>query len=939
VTSLRFSVLGPVSAARGNADVPLGPAKQRAVLAVLLLGDNRPVSRDEIIDGVWGEQAPPTAPNLVATYVARLRRALEPGRTRRGAGEVLTSTGAGYALRRGPDQLDLDRFERLAAGGQADTLDQALALWRGQPLDGLPGPFAAAERGRLVERRLTVLERRIELGLALGEHADRVAELTRLVAAHPYRERLRALLMLALHRAGRQAEALAVFADARRTLADDLGIEPGAELRHLHHRILTADPGLRLPVRSVPVQLPADLADFTGRVVEVATVTGWLARREHTVLTGCAGVGKTSLAVHAAHLTRRVFPDGQLYADLRGAGQRPERADEVLARFLQDLGVAPADIPAPLDRRAALWRTRLSERRILIVLDDARDAAQVAPLLPGVGDSAVLVTSRARLGHPAGARILGLDVLAPDEAGALLARIVGADRLADDPAAAADVVAACAGLPLAVRVAGVRLASRPGWTVRTLADRLLRQERRLSELRPVGASFHVSYAALPDARPFRLLGLLDAPDVTAPVVAALTGFTVDDAEQALEELVDAHLLESREPGRYQPHLLLHLFAREQAQRAESPPARRAALERAARHYAGAVRRADALLRPGRMSYGPEPTGPGPGAEPTGPGFASNADALDWLERERAAIIGVGLQVARTPGIDPMLVATLVTDLRAFLHRRGYWDDLWQLAEAAAGAARRAAHDHALALATLELGSAAYLRQWYRRAEVELRHSLALLRGLDDPYGRSRALNNLSLVCAELGRHEEAARLVDEDLALLRELGDRSGESVALDNLALVEVRRGRYAEAIVHCVRSVELNRAIGSPLLACAALNILGMAQDGLGRHHRAAWCQRRSRKVARRAGNRYREAQALSDLAAAYRAGGRPRRAVTSGRQAVLIARRLGDVHGAATALSRVADAFADLGQIGRARACRARATSMIMKDSGRHSSLNPS
>jgi DNA-binding SARP family transcriptional activator/tetratricopeptide (TPR) repeat protein len=947
---LRFAVLGPVTAYRAGAEIDLGPAKQRAVLAMLLLSANRPVSRDEIIDGVWGERVPRSGGNLVATYVVGLRRVIDPFRARRSGGTVLTSTAAGYRLRLSPDQLDLAVFERLVSGARGDAgarvadagaraataLDDALALWRGRPLDGLPGPFAAAERQRLVDLRLAVLEQRIKVGLALGEHADWAAELGRLVALHPYRERMRALQMLALYRLGRQAEALDAFEAARRTLADNLGIQPCFELRRLHHRILGADPTLDLarrpaaapvPAACPPAQLPADTADFSGRVAEASTLCGWLDTGVRgpapavAVVTGPAGVGKTALALHVAHLRRGLFPDGQLHVDLQGTGPCPLRAEDVLARFLVDLGIAPARVPALADRRAAMFRTLLTGRRMLIMLDDALDPAQVQPLLPGSGGCAVLLTSRTRLAHVVGARCLALTTLPSADALALLSRIAGRERIAAEPAAAADVLTACAGLPLAIRIAGVRLASRPGWTVGTLADRLRRQERRLSELRigslAVRGSFHVSYAALPAgaapslaARVFRLFGLLDATEVTAPTAAALAGCPVDDAEQALEDLVDVHLLESREPGRYRLLGLLRLFARELAVEHEPVGARGAAIERAARHYLAGVRRADRLLRPARMI-----PADGYGDEPTAPGFVTTGDALAWLERERAAIVDVGLQAAATAGIDPMLTATLVTDLRAFMHRRGHWGALGRLASAALAAAHRDRHDHAAALALLELGAVAYLRRQLAQAEAHLRHSLALFRRPGGAVGLSRALNNLSLVCAERGNLDEAAALVEEDLALLRELGDRFGESVALDNLALVNVRRGRYADAVGHCVRSVELNRATGAPPLSCAALNLLGLAHAGLGRPGRAAWCHRRSSRVARRGGNRYWQAQALSDLTMAYRTSGRPRRAVASGRQAVLLYRRLGDRHGTATALRRVADAFAALsGRPGR-------------------------
>ncbi|HEU4424957.1 MAG TPA: BTAD domain-containing putative transcriptional regulator [Pilimelia sp.] len=960
--SLRFGLLGTVTAARGAQEIKLGSAKQRAVLAVLLLQANRTVSRHEIIDCVWGPAAPPSVTNLVATYVAGLRRAIEPGRPPRVTGDVLTSAAGGYALYVAPGQLDVEAFEGLAArarqlvadgdlAGAVDALDRALALWRGQPLDGITGPFAASERRRLTERRIAVIEERIEVGLAAGEHAASVAELTRLVAAHPYRERLRALLMRALYRCGRQAEALAVFDDARRTLVDQLGIEPGPELQTLHRQILLADSALLTPPATAargtaamprPAQLPAAVADFTGRGAQVSRISRWLVPAPAAddaagspvvvvAVTGPGGAGKTTLAVHVAHLVREQFPDGQLYADLQGCGPRPARPADVLGRFLHDLGVEPERCPADLDGRAAMFRSLLTGRRMLILLDDAGVAGQVQPLVPGGAGSAVVVTSRARLAPVPGARTLDLDTFDPDEALALLARIVGARRVEREPAAARDVLAACGGLPLAVRIAGERLASRPAWSVRTLADRLRRTERRLTELRTgnlgVRGSFEVSYAALPGgadglvARAFRLLGVVDVADVPVGMVAALLDGSLQDAEDALEALVDVHLLESPEPGRYRLHVLLHLFAREQALACASPAALATAVARAAHFYLTGVRRADRLLRPGRIA----PTN-GYSAHPAAPVFTDEAQAIAWLERERGAIVGVTLQAARREGVDPLLVSTLLTDLRAFLHRRGYWDDLWQLCEAARAAAERVGHVAAAALAYLELGTTTAITHRLPEAVTHLRHSLALFRQIGDVLGETRALNNLSVVAVEQRDFDGAVRLIQEELVLLRQLGDPAGESIALDNLALAHVRLGRCDEAVPLCRRSAKLNRALGSAPLAAAPLNVLGLAYSTRRRYHRAAWCQRRSHRLARTCGNRYREAQALIDLAEAYRRGGRPRRALSAADRAIALERELGDVRAVAQAMLQAAGALNDLGRRPLAQANRAQAAELL-------------
>lgn len=514
---------------------------QRAVLAVLLLNANEPVSRDHLVQAVWGPRATVNSPGLVATYVARLRRVLEPGRPRRSLDGVLASRGASYRLAVEPGRLDLQLFEsarqrareQRVAGDLADcaaTLDEALARWRGGGLDGVPGPYAALHRGRLGELRLSAAEERFELALLLGRHHEVVAELGLLAAGHPYRERLRALLMLALYRAGRQGEALAVFAETRHLLVADLGLEPGRELEELHRRILRTDPGLELggpgresagPLRTAwrPAQLPSDLADFTGRAAEVRTLLRILgpgprpgarpgarpgsepvaaARRTGAVpvavVSGPPGAGKTVLAVHAAHLLREHFPDGQLYAALHGADGLPRPPAELLGRFLVDLGLEPAELPRELEQLAALFRSVSSGRRLLLVLDDAEDEAQLAPLLPGSPSCAVLVTARGRRAGRPGARAVLLGLLGPAEALRLLRRLLArtgaeansADLPALDPAATQTVLAVCGGLPLALREAAARVLARPGCGLGPVAERLADERRALAELSPGG---------------------------------------------------------------------------------------------------------------------------------------------------------------------------------------------------------------------------------------------------------------------------------------------------------------------------------------------------------------------------------------------------------------------------------------------------------------------
>ncbi|MGW3461121.1 BTAD domain-containing putative transcriptional regulator, partial [Streptomyces olivaceoviridis] len=483
---LRFGVLGPVRAWHGEEALSTGSPQQRALLAALLLREGRTATAAELIDALWGPEPPSQALAAVRTYASRLRKVLSHG--------VLISESGGYAIRGLREgALDLAVAQDLAAeaekargtgelGRARALLNQALDLWDGEPLAGVPGPYAEAQRARLEEWRLGLLETRLDLDLEQGCHAEAVSELTALTAAHPLRERLRELLMLALYRSGRQAEALAVYADTRRLLSEELGVDPRPGLSELQQRILQADPALAEPSAPVteptatpvrPAQLPASVPDFTGRSSFVTDLTEVLSSASEaggrvmavSALAGIGGVGKTTLAVHVAHRARPVFPDGQLYVDLQGAGPRPAEPETVLGSFLRALGTPDTAIPDSLEERSALYRSVLDGRRVLVLLDNAKDAAQVRPLLPGTEGCAALVTSRVRMLDLAGAHLVDLDVMSPDEALALFTRIVGEERVAAEREAALDVVAACGFLPLAIRIAASRLAARRTWTV------------------------------------------------------------------------------------------------------------------------------------------------------------------------------------------------------------------------------------------------------------------------------------------------------------------------------------------------------------------------------------------------------------------------------------------------------------------------------------------
>lgn len=735
---LRFQVLGPVRAWTGDRPVDLGPPQQRAVLAVLLLHAGRPVSVPQLVDALWAEWPPPRAVGTVRTYISRLRGLLEPDRLPRQDGQLLVSSGGGYALRVPGEVLDAAGFEerlgaarRMRGAGDAagayEQLRGALALAEGVPLAGLPGPYAQRQRDRLTELHITAQEELFCCVVELGGHAepmgDSIAGLRAFAAEHPLRERPQALLMLALHRAGRQAEALAVYAATCRTLDAELGAEPGPELRAQYEELRdgsaghgsapaagagrgtgpatgpatgtgpATDPGSgpatgpgsgsardharpSRPARDpadfggpspVPAQLPSDIADFTGRTKAVAhlatTLRGADGARAPVVatLSGLGGVGKTALALHVAHSARARFPDGQLYADLQGTGRAPADSGAVLTHFLGALGVAEGAVPDGLAQKAALYRSLLADRRILVLLDNARDGAQVRPLLPGVPGCAVLVTSRTRTLALPGADQVDVEVMDEAEALELFGAVVGAERAAAEPEAARQLVAACGGLPLAMRIAAVRLASRPGRTTAGLVARLS-EERRLDELRvgdlAVEATFRAGYEALDPgpAHAFRALALGGMPTFCRAAAAAMLDTTDDEAEAAVETLVDAGLLEAHGDDRYRYHDLVGLFARRLGEHHDSPEERAAAQRRffdhAQRHGDDvAAAHAQRLLSDSRQGTGPY--GPAETAlrESRGPDHASSMDVDKDKDKDMGMSMGMSMDSDLVSAMD------------------------------------------------------------------------------------------------------------------------------------------------------------------------------------------------------------------------------------------------------------------------------------------------
>ena len=627
---MEFRLLGPVELRAAERVLPLGGPRQRSVVAALAVDAGGPVPVEALIDRVWGHAPPPRVRHALHVYVSRLRRLLGQ-ETAAGHPTRVVHRAGGYLLEVAPEEVDLRRFERLVESARdrgcpdprrVALLRQALELWRGPPLDTLPGEWAARVRRGWQQRYLDAVLEWAQASLRVGEPSRVLARLAELTGEHPLVESLGAAYMRALYSAGRSADALAHYRTVRRLLAEELGTDPDPELGRLHRQILTADPALARPaVRPDPPpprQLPAPLAGFAGRAAELARLdrTPPAGTAALVTIDGMPGVGKTALAVHAAHRIADRYPDGQLFLDLRGhtQGAAPVDPGQALDRMLRSLGVVAEWVPAQLDDRAALYRSRLAHRRLLLLLDNAVTDDQVAPLLPGTPGCLVLVTSRHRLTGLDPTHGVSLDPLPVPDAVSLFARLAGPLRLArEPPELLVEAVELCGRLPLAIRIAATRLRSHPSWRMRHLVDRLRDHRHRLAELalggRSAAASFDLSYRRLsPDQqRAYRLLGLHPGPDLDPGGAAALLGTTVAGAGRLLEWLLDAHLLREPVPGRYEFPDLLRAHAASIAHRDEAAATRQAALGR----LAAQQRRAGAAGLAAAESVG-DPVRRGPG---------------------------------------------------------------------------------------------------------------------------------------------------------------------------------------------------------------------------------------------------------------------------------------------------------------------------------------
>ncbi|MEV5977660.1 BTAD domain-containing putative transcriptional regulator [Streptomyces sp. NPDC052114] len=993
---LHYALLGPVKVREpGGGTVGLAP-QQRAILVMLLSRGGRSVTAAELVDGVWGDPAPERALSTLRTQIARLRRVLEPARPARTPAKVLLSTPGGYRLRIAEGACDLDLFhghvtaaERAVRDGDPHAARRlfgaALDLWRGEPLAGVPGPYADTLRAALAERRLAALEARVRLDLELGAPAESIPELTLLVAEHPLREGLRAQLMLALYRGGRQGEALAAYADVRRVLGEELGVEPGPELRDMHRRVLRADPSLggtegAAPVGFVPVptgsagadeaaaadyhvptpaQLPAPPADFTGRTEDVERLLAALATDRPQVvvsaMAGLGGVGKTVLALYAGHRARDRYPDGQLYADLGGASAVPVDPADLLARFLRALGIGV--VPDGLDERAALYRSVLAGRRVLVVLDNAASAGQVAPLLPGTPGSAALVTSRARLPLPS-AHAFELDVFTEDEALELLAGIVGADRVEAEPEAAAALVAACARLPLAVRIVGARLGQRPSWRIAGLVGRLADERRRLVELRvgsmAVEATFRLGYDQLapPLARAFRLAALIEGPVFAAPMAAAVLDSTEQEAETLLERLVDEGLLEARADGGYRYHDLLRLFARAQTEetgetggtegygaaasgerhrgRAEAASGEEdrgrgggvavegdragegdAAVARLVDHCLAVVRGAHRLARPGSTT--PDDLAP---TRAVGLPFEDATAGQDWVRHELDTLLALLREAADRPGVPIGPAADLLLALDPFAESDFLWPRLNGPAAALADAAAVRGDTSAEIRARYMLGGGLWQVGREEEGREHASRALELSRTTGDEVLLGQLLNIAGLL---VGRgHEVRLALFREGVAVHARRGNLWGELETLSNTAQALRGLGRAEEALDCLNGALDRARPLGWTLVRvylqgshARTLAQLGHPADAVASYTEAlAGC--------RAVGSVYLELLLEQGLGETERARGRTGQAAAHLERSLAGARRIGNEPMQATVLLELSRTLAEAGHAGRAEAC---------------------
>jgi DNA-binding SARP family transcriptional activator/tetratricopeptide (TPR) repeat protein len=912
LVDVQYRVLGPLEVSAGSRQLALGGPKQRLLLALLLIQANQVVSMDRLVSEVWPGRLPPSAQANIRTYASGIRLAL---RDRDGRSPLVSRHG-GYQLSVSPDRLDLAVYESLVetagaarqrsdADVEAATLERAMLLWRGTPLAGIPdSPSVATLRVYLEEQHAALVEELARALVDLGRCGQAAALLRRHVVEHPLRERGHYLLMVALHRSGSTAAALDAYRSAHETLVRELGIEPGPDLAALHRTILNGDRPAdaatssreREQVRIRPAQLPADVGVFVGRDGQLADLDEHLAAGAPmvTVITGMPGAGKTALAVRWAHRLAERFADGQLHVNLRGhATDPPLPPDEGLARFLRALGVSDEQLPHSLDERAALYRSILAPRRMLVLLDNAASADQVRPLLPGAGGSVALVTSRGQLpGLVAlnGARQMALGPLPPRDSIALLARVLGDRRVRAEPDVANELARLCGHLPLALRIAAAEVAGRPDRTLADAsallaADRLRHLEVGDDTAAAVRFSFDISYRAQsPGARRlFRLVGLAPGSDISTASVAALADTSVDDAAPTLAGLVGAHLVEQVAPDRYALHDLLRTYAVEQAQQEEGRDGEAVALTRLYEHYLTCVNSAAQLLYPEVVRL--ETTRPDPSRSVT---FARDADATAWLDAERDNLVAA---VQRSALHGPRRAAVALADgLRGYFSMRMRIVD-WSATGNAALAAAQADGDEAGEAAThLSLAWVNLRQSRHAEAAHHGARALACSQRANWRPGEAAANGVLGSTSMVSGRLAAAAEHLHSALELNRESGNVGGQAVQLTNLCLVHLKLGNLTQAADYIAQSRDHYRRVGSRTGEIMALADIGRCRHWAGDLETASDLLTEALAVNRDIGNSIGEAYAQQLLASMWCDAGQVSAALDLGRSSLTLARELG-------------------------------------------------
>ncbi|MGW0434872.1 BTAD domain-containing putative transcriptional regulator [Micromonospora sp. NPDC003197] len=986
---VEFRVLGRPEVRHDGLNLDIGPPKQRSVLSALLFSTNEAVSTERLVESVWW-QPPLAAGSNLRSYLAGLRRILHlPGEY---DSRLYTERAGGYRISVRPGELDLDRFDELTRQGEralqtgglataADHLERALRLWRGRALDGVTyGPALQAMVTRVEERRLVVAEEWAQARLDLGQPEAVTADLRGLVREHPLRERLWAHLMLALHRSGRPSEALAVYAELRTVLAGELGVDPAPEVRRLHQQILQgaavvdhpkvdSRPTVGVePTVATPRQLPAGTSTLYGRATELARLDKLLSGNETrrgpilVAVDGVAGVGKSALALAAASRNVAHFPGGQFYVDLQGAtpGLAPLRPIDVLGRFLRTLGVRPASVPDDEAEAAALFRSLVAQRRVLVLLDDAVSLAQVRPLLPGGPGCAALITSREALTGLAETVRVPLGLLTPPDAVTLLGSLTDPGRVAAEPEAAARVAALCGFLPLALGIAAARLVARPGWPLAALADRLAAAQHRLDELAvahlAVRSSIELTYRGLPQPvqTAFRRLGLLKARNFPAWALAALMNVPVPQAERLIDDLLTVRLLETTSVGlrqssgelHYRFHDLVRLYAQEQAVEKDPAHVRTAAVRRLSGACLALAERAEAKLsadflgltrhRVARWSL--------PRAEVE----RLTTDPRAWFDQEHAFLIA-----AVENGIERGIIGLagcLAASLTTFFQVGNHFDD-WRRVQTAALVAAEQAGDQRTAmklhrglgeLDTIQdryddamkhfisahaastdrdpehvaaisagLGYLHRLRGEYDAALSRFTEARQLAEATGNLNGLVYATSGIGAVQMERGQLTEAVECFEECLRLSQEAGYLPGAAQARRCLGHVYRTRGDHDAAAIHFAQAKEISESLGDRLGSAHAACWLGEMRVRQGRHTEGRRLLAQCLWIYRDFANEWGEAGTLWALAVAQLAVGRPRMARHRAAQAVAMWRRLGSPHWLSIGLATLAEAYDVLGE----------------------------